>query len=116
MNATPDGAVVIVNYHYCQPLENGVFSGVKGVRPEELNRHADEIIASYRPIGLDNLISPSGAHRAVDEDAARPRLLVNSRTASDTFLFFSFMWTGMRMILDLSAIARSMACLIHQKA
>lgn len=40
----------------------------------------------------------------------------NSRKARANLFRLSFMWTGMRMVRDLSAIARVIACRIHQVA
>ncbi len=47
---------------------------------------------------------------------ARPSSFSSSRVARRNLFMLSFMCTGMRMVRDWSAMARVMACRIHQVA
>jgi len=51
MSGPSAGILQIVNYHYCQPASNGVFSGVKGVRPTQFAWQAAAMKRDFHPVG-----------------------------------------------------------------
>jgi len=51
MSGPSAGILQIVNYHYCQPASNGVFSGVKGVRPTQFAWQTAAMKRDFHPVG-----------------------------------------------------------------
>lgn len=62
------GSVWVVNYHYCQPADNGIFSGMKGVRPAEFERQMQVLAAELPPIAVGELEKASGSRSLVTFD------------------------------------------------
>ncbi|MGH9970442.1 MAG: carbamoyltransferase C-terminal domain-containing protein [Pyrinomonadaceae bacterium] len=53
-----DRYAVIINYHYCQPANNGGFKGIKGIRPEDLDQQLRILKRNFSFATVGQLLDP----------------------------------------------------------
>ncbi|WP_340117705.1 polysaccharide deacetylase family protein [Pelagibius sp. 7325] len=70
MSGAGDG-VLVVNYHYCQPPDNGVFSGMTSVRPDKFAAQVDSMRARFRPLRASDLPAAESGFLITFDDGTR---------------------------------------------